>query len=81
MRESKRKLDGEIFLRTQEGINSVAPWETINLREIFLSKTEEERRWLSNGNIWQYRVGKLMLHTELSKNGLESSNKRGAPGS
>lgn len=51
MEKSKRKLDGEIFLRTQEGIKSVAPWEKINLRGIFLSKTEEERRWLST---WKY---------------------------
>ena len=51
MEDSERKLDGEIVLRTQEGIKSVALWEKINLRGIFLSKTKEERRWLST---WRY---------------------------
>lgn len=49
MEESKRKLDGEIVLRTQEGIKS-AQWEKVNFRGIFLSNTKEGRRWLSTWN-------------------------------
>lgn len=50
MEESKRKLNGEIILRTQERIKPVALWEKINLRGIFLSH-KQKRRWLST---WKY---------------------------
>ena len=45
MEESKRKLDGEIFL-TQEGIKSVAPWEKINLRFSSLKQKRKEDGYL-----------------------------------
>lgn len=45
-----------------------------------LKQKRKEDSYL-HGNTWQYRVGKLMLHIELSKDGLGSSNERGAPGS